>query len=612
MIINRQTKGKIMPYQELKKFIIDNEYPTGRELRTEKYLKFVSALKEATTFLDDSYDTVKAPTRCFVVMNDITEIQYCGQCGCVAPIGVNRVKVDHYYKNGFRAFCSKACTSKGTLKKREETNLKKYGSKHHMGSDAVKEKIRKTNMERYGSACYISSNEFQESYKEEYFERTGHTHHLSNPEVIAARESSNIEKYGSANPFEFAKDKVQAGMVAKWGVISPLQNPDILARTQATNTERYGVHSPMMCDEVKEKVKEVNLKKYGHVFSARSHYSALASSVLYDKESLSEMYKEVGNSHIIAKQLGIGSHRTVLQALREHDIDVNDNILRTVSNAEKEICNILDEAGINYETSNRSVLAPKELDIYIPEHNVAIEYNGVYWHSDVYKDKAYHQQKALACKEAGILLIHVYEDQWANPVTKEIIKEKIIQKCNKSTKEKVYARKCEVVSVTSNEAREFYTATHVQGYNDSKVNYGLVFNGELVACISFKKLTGKTSDQYDLVRYATSKNVVGGFSKLLTHFQRNNVWSVIETFASLEYSHGNVYEKYGFEMFGVTEPNYHYFKGLERYSRKAFMKHKLENVLERFDEQLTEKENMNMHGYTIMYDAGSIKYKIEA
>ena len=106
--------------------------------------------------------------------------------------------------------------------------------------------------------------------------------------------------------------------------------------------------------------------------------------------------------------------------------------------------------------------------------------------------------------------------------------------------------------------------------------------------------------------------MVGGFSRLLKHFQRNNVWSVVETFASLDYSHGNVYEKSGFEMVGVTEPNYHYFKGLDRYSRNAFMKHKLEKVLEKFDSSLTEKENMNQHGYTLMYDAGSIKYKIEA
>ena len=81
--------------------------------------------------------------------------------------------------------------------------------------------------------------------------------------------------------FEFARDKVQAGMVAKWGVISPLQNSDILARTQATNIERYGVHSPMMCDEVKEKTKQSNSKKYGHIYASRSHYSALAYLVAH-------------------------------------------------------------------------------------------------------------------------------------------------------------------------------------------------------------------------------------------------------------------------------------------------------------------------------------------
>lgn len=596
-------------YNELKKEIIDMKYPTGRELRKKEFSDFVGKLKEATSFLDEVYEEVKPVTRCFVVINNIKEVPTCGYCGCYAPIGPNRYKTDHYYKNGFRAFCSRKCNAKGSIEKREKTCIKRYGSKHHMGSSEVRKKISDTNNTRYGASVYIASKEFQEKYKKEYEEKTGYSHHLANPDIIAKRENTNIENHGYKNSFQFSRDKIVQSMIKNHGVESPLQNDEIKAKVFETNRERYKYHSPMMNQEVQQKSKDTCMRIYKHKYASRAHYSEKANEYLYDRDKLQSLYDEVGNSHQIAKELGIGSHRTILQALREHDIEIKDHSDKRESEAEKQIRRFLEENGIEYIHNTYNIVPPKEIDIYIPDANVAIEYNGVYWHSDVYKDKWFHQEKSVGCMDKDILLIHVYEDQWVEPSTREIIKEKILQKCGQSNKQKVFARKCKVVDVEPVVARHFYLETHIQGYNDSKYNYGLEYNGELIACVSFKKKQGY-NNTFDLVRYATKQNVVGGFSKLLKHFQRNVSWETIETFASLDYSHGGVYEKTGFENCGITEPNYYYFKGLTRFSRNKFMKHLLSDLLDNYDEELTEKENMSLHGYTLMYDSGSIKYKL--
>jgi len=73
------------------------------------------------------------------------------------------------------------------------------------------------------------------------------------------------------------------------------------------------------------------------------------------------------------------------------------------------------------ESNNRSVLNCLELDIYLPEYNVAIEFNGLYWHSELYKEKDYHLNKTLECKKKGVDLLHIFEDDW-------VFKQDIIKK----------------------------------------------------------------------------------------------------------------------------------------------------------------------------------------
>lgn len=84
----------------------------------------------------------------------------------------------------------------------------------------------------------------------------------------------------------------------------------------------------------------------------------------------------------------------------------------SVSKAEKEIIDFVSELNVVFETSNRKLLKGKELDIFFPDLNFAIEYNGLFWHSEHHKPKSYHYDKYVACKSLGIDLLQIWEHDW--------------------------------------------------------------------------------------------------------------------------------------------------------------------------------------------------------
>jgi hypothetical protein len=73
---------------------------------------------------------------------------------------------------------------------------------------------------------------------------------------------------------------------------------------------------------------------------------------------------------------------------------------------------LLIELGVKFTENDRTIIKPQELDFYLPDRSLAIEVNGLYWHSEAAGTyKGYHQQKTLRCLGRGVTLIHLYEDQ---------------------------------------------------------------------------------------------------------------------------------------------------------------------------------------------------------
>lgn len=278
-----------------------------------------------------------------------------------------------------------------------------------------------------------------------------------------------------------------------------------------------------------------------------------------------------------------------------------------VSKGEQEIFEWLSGLGKTQQRV-RSILGGKELDILF-EGGVGVEYNGLYWHSEIHKHKDYHIQKTQLCEENGIQLIHIFEDEWVLHPNK--VKSLISSKIGKGNR--IFARKTIVAEVDNKQYKKFCEKNHMQSYAVASVRLGLYHNTELVAVMSFSKLrncnNSKGNDgEFEMIRFCNklNTNVVGGASKLMKFFERNFDPVSVLSYANLRYSKGVLYEKLGFIKVSQTNPNYFWCKGLQREHRYNHTKHKL--VERGYDPNKTEIQIMHDLGYFRVFDCGNLKY----
>ena len=236
----------------------------------------------------------------------------------------------------------------------------------------------------------------------------------------------------------------------------------------------------------------------------------------------------------------------------------------------------------------------------LPEKKVAIEFNGIYWHSDLFKDKNYHLRKKEVCEENGINLIHIWEDDWI--YKKEIVQSRLYNILGLIDMT-IMARKCLIKEVNHKESVNFLERNHLQGNINSSYRFGLYYGDELVSLMTFGGLrislgTKSKEGPYELYRFVSKLgiSVVGAFSKLLNHFEKTVNPKEIVTYANRDWSlSGNVYEKNGFEFVHNTVPNFWYYdKQLKKYHRFKFRKSRI--------------SELDINDYLKVYDCGSKKY----
>lgn len=260
--------------------------------------------------------------------------------------------------------------------------------------------------------------------------------------------------------------------------------------------------------------------------------------------------------------------------------------------------------------NDKELLEGKEIDILIPEYNIGIEFNGLYWHGEAQgKHRNYHKEKYLQAQHEGVQLITIWEDDWDEHKT--IVKSMIAYKLKRSTGRKVYARKTSIQHIDISTARDFMNAYHIQGYTQGSYYLGLYDNiGQLVAVSIWRK--NKTSLYLD--RYATSIQVVGGMGKFLSYvIKQSHHWEFDEiiTFSDHEVSDGGLYETLGFEKDKVLKPDYKYVVDKKRvhkfnYRRKRFKNDP--NLI--YDENMSEAEMARLNGIDRVWDCGKTRWVI--
>lgn len=275
------------------------------------------------------------------------------------------------------------------------------------------------------------------------------------------------------------------------------------------------------------------------------------------------------------------------------------------SPGEERLCGFVRSLGVDVSAHDRTVAAPQEVDIYVADHRLAIEYNGVYWHAEPYRGRTYHHDKWSACRKAGVRLIQVWSDDYA--LRPEVVHSMIRHQLQMNS-ERVMARNTVVSEETEKVSNMFLDANHIQGGVAGSVYVGLRLKAtdELVALALFKCGPGR---RWELTRYATSVSVAGGFTKCLAYFTRSYPWTEVRTFADLCVSNGGLYRAAGFVEDGLIPPDY-------RYVVDGVRKHKFGFRLDRFRsspdleyvEGLTERELAELNGLRRIWDAGKVRW----
>ena len=310
----------------------------------------------------------------------------------------------------------------------------------------------------------------------------------------------------------------------------------------------------------------------------------------------------------ICKLMGIGK-TTLARCIDRYGLDDKFN-KSFKSMYEKILFEYIQHNNIKVITNDRKILDGYELDIYIPEKNIAIEVYGDYWHSNEFKDKYYHQQKTIACAKKGIRLIHVFEHELNDEDARHKVYNLIDNVLEINNKKVIYGRNTDVKIIDVSEAKEFCNKYHLQGYSNSSVNLGCYYEDTLIGVITFGTPRFDSKNQYELIRLCWMSNisVVGGTEKLFSYFLNNFSVSSILTYCDISKFVGNIYTKLGFKVVSITEPNYKWVKPypvlvLTRYKTQ---KHKLiEQGLGTDDE--TEDEIMLRLGFYKIYDSGNLR-----
>lgn len=281
------------------------------------------------------------------------------------------------------------------------------------------------------------------------------------------------------------------------------------------------------------------------------------------------------------------------------------------SKAEQVITQYLKNHNCKVETNNREILdSRQEIDIYLPDYKLGIEFDGLYWHNEINKPNDYHINKTEECKSKGIRLIHVFEDEWIN---KSNIWKSMLNNLLGLNENRIFARKCKVKEVSMDESKNFLEENHLQGYCNSQIRYGLYYDDELVSLMTFGKtryFIGNSSHQFELLRFCNKLNttVVGAESKLFKHFIDTIKPNNIVSYADKRWSNGNLYEKLGFHKYNESKPNYYYVIGNKRENRFNFKKSIL---MKKYNcpQNMSEHEFCKSKGWYRIYDCGCLCYE---
>ncbi len=549
---------------------------------------------------------------------------------CIRKYGVDNLRELDEINNRIKQTClekygvDNPFKSKEIRGKAKRTSLEKYGFENPSQSPLVKEKRKQTCLKKYERENYCETQEFKEKTTTIWREKYGVDNPFKAEEIKEKIKEIQLKKYGGMGlGSPILKQKIQQTCLERYGSPTVGNVPEIIKKRINTCLKKYGAKSPACSGVVKTKLRELCRKKYGVEWPAQKHIKHFENYNLdfvlkhfVDKNGFFEIKK--------ASEYFNVSYNVWYQ---------NPEFAGKLPPAKKEFGEFENEiveylksldSSLYIERNVKGVLNNPnfELDIFLPDNKIAIEFDGLVWHSFGMSEvpafnnymfeselKYRHLEKTEQCEKQGIRLFHIFENEW---ILKQDIWKSILANALGKNIRRIYARICEVKEISNEEAQDFLTENHLQGYIPAKIHLGLFLDNELVSLMSFGKSRFNKNYEWELYRFCNklSTSVIGGFSKLFKYFVETYAPKNVVSYVDRRYGKGGVYEKAGFELIGKTKPDYYYFEkgSLELYHRSNFQKHLLKEKLEYFDETKTETENMYLNGYRKIYDCGNLIY----
>lgn len=600
MIEKQKEKQKIPRALSIEQKVELGYYPSKEEVY-EKYIEENLSAPQCSDFFGMSRTTFDLLKKFFGIQKTQKQMNECKDKVILEKYGIDNVAKSQHSKDKAKNTCREKYGYDSFMKtpdfkeKTKQTLLEKYGVDNIQQVEEIREKTQQTNLEKYGSEFATRSQQVKDKTRETNLKKYGVEYAQQKEEIRAKGETTCLEKYGVKNPF---------------------QNEEIKQKIKKRNKEKYGVEFISQSDLIKEKVRQTNLEKYGAEFFIQRNISHL--DVWENKEKMTEFLSSLSEKPTVKylENYFNASGTAVLRKIHGFELDDSIDSFPSRSSYEDEIIKILkNDLGVQQiDLNNRTVLpSGREIDIYLPEYKLGIEFNGVYWHSDAvskFQDHGgrtkYHQEKSLEAEKQGIFLFHIFEHEW-NPIyfgsysnaknTKEDIINRLSSLLQKNNK-KISARKCVVKEISNQEKKNFLQENHIQG-NDrgSNVFLGLHLEDKLVACMCFGH-SKFNKYQYELTRFASLHNttIQGGASKLFRYFVDNYLQTGenIVSYNDITKTKGDIYKILGFNCVSINDPNY------------WWINLKTGEVRSRYQEQAGgEKQRMHEQGFVRVCDCGT-------
>ena len=416
-------------------------------------------------------------------------------------------------------------------------------------------------------------------------------------------EFGNIKKFdrwptgfigcGPASSCQCTKEAISKQVTISKSNYTTEQNSNINAKRNKSMHEKYGVEYNSQRNDIKSIWTKPKISESVH--SKLTDYTWLHNEYVVKQRS----------SVDIARELNI-YYSTVASYCVGHGFPIRRR--SNYSLMEIEIKEYVESLGLLCESSNWTILKSKEIDLYIPSKKIAIEINGLYWHSFnpanfSHEDDSRHLNKTKEAASKGISLIHITDWEWKNKndIVKSILKSKL------GVCDKVYARQTKVKSLTTDIARQFFDDNHLQGYMPSTYYLGLYKDESLVMAISAGRNRFAKDNSVELHRMASIKylTVVGGGSKLIKALKILINNNTLISYCDRSKSNGRGYLAMGFTLLRTTSPGYFWTDGNEILSRYKCTKQKLSKWLKTYDSSLSESENMFNAKYRRYWDCGN-------